>query len=177
MGDYRPKIEHRVIHQLGCMGLLLLIALFQTALAPSLWYVRVDWVLVVVVCWTLLCGFAAGMRWALYGGLALDILSPLPIGSHLLALLVSVTAVAILSDGFPRDNRIIPTGSVLLGSLLYATCLGLVMSVVHRPIAWGRYPMTIVLPEALANGAAALPVFLLLDRFNRRNRPDMSFGI
>ncbi len=159
------------------MGLLLLVALFQNALAPSLWYFRIDWVLVAVVCWTLLRDYATGMRWALYGGLALDLLSPLPIGAHLLALLVSVTAVAVLTDIFPRDNRIIPTASVLLVSLLYAVCLGLVMSMSHRPIAWDRYPVTIILPEALANGAAALPVFLLLDRFNGRNRPDMSFDI
>jgi rod shape-determining protein MreD len=165
------------MRQLGHLVLLLLIALFQTALAPSLWALRIDWVLVVVICWTLLCGFGAGMRWALYGGLTLDLLSSLPIGSHLLALLVSVTAIAVLSDGLPRDNRIIPTGSVLLGSLLYATCLGLIMGGIDRPVAWGRYPLTIILPEALANGVVALPVFLLLDRFNRRNRPDIGFEI
>jgi rod shape-determining protein MreD len=177
MGDYRPKIEYRAVRQLGHLALLLSIALFQTALAPSLWSLRIDWVLVVVICWTLLYGFAAGVRWALYGGLALDLLSPLPIGSHLLALLVAVTAVAVLSDGFPRDNRLVPTGSVLLGSLLYATSLGLVMTGTHRPVAWERYPLTIILPEVLANGAAALPVFLLLDRFSRRNRPDIGFEI
>ncbi len=165
------------MRQLGRIGLLLLVALFQTALAPSFWYFRIDWVLVAVVCWTLLRGFAAGMRWALYGGLALDMLSPLPIGSHLLALLVSVTAVAVLIDGFPRDNRVVPTASVLLVSPLYAASLGLAMTTIHLPVAWERYPVTVILPESLANGAAALPVFLLLDRFHRRSRPDISFEI
>lgn len=158
------------MRQLGRMALLLLVALFQTALAPSLWYFRIDWVLVVVVGWTLVRGLAPGLRWALYGGLVLDLLSPLPIGAHLLALLLAVTTVAILTDGFPRDNRLMPTASVLVASLLYAACLGGVMAATGRPIAWGRYPLTVVAPEALANGAVALPVFLLLTRFHRPSK-------
>ncbi len=175
MGDYRPKIEQRIAQRLGRICLLLLIALFQTALAPSLWYFRVDWVLVAVVCWGLLSGFAAGVRWSIYGGVALDMLSPLPIGTHLLGLLLSVTTVAVATDRFSRDHYILPTLSVLAISLLYGAVLGVVMTVTGRPVVWERYPISVLVPSALANGVVALPVYLLLGRLNRRNRPDIGF--
>jgi rod shape-determining protein MreD len=177
MGDYRPKIEQRVMRQLGRMLLLLLVALFQTALAPSLWSFRVDWVLVVVICWTLLRGLGPGMRWALYGGLALDFMSPLPVGSHLFALLLAVSAVAVMTDALPHDNPFVVTSSVLLVSLLYGAALGMIMSAVGRPVAWQRYPLTIMLPEALANGAATLPAYALLQRFTRTREQPIEFEL
>src|SRR5687767_11200950 len=133
MGDYRPKIEQRIIRELALMALLLSVALFQTALAPALWFFRIDWVLVAVVSWTLIRGLNAGLRWAAYGGVMLDLLSPLPIGAHLFALLVAVTIIAVMTDGLPRDNRLVPTMSIVLVSLPYALCLGTIMAFTGRP--------------------------------------------
>ena len=65
MGDRRPKIEQRVIKQLARILALLLVALFQTALAPSIWRLRVDWMLIIVIGWALLAGLASGIRWAI----------------------------------------------------------------------------------------------------------------
>ena len=175
MGDYRPKLEQRLIHQLARFSLLLLIALFQTALGPSLWRFRIDWVLVVVVCWTLLRGLEAGMRWALYGGLALDVLSPLPAGSHLLSLLLVVITVVVTTEGLPRDNRLTPTLAVVGMSLLYSVALALVMASTGRPVAWARYPFTIMVPGALANAAVTLPTYLILERLSRGSRPNIRF--
>lgn len=163
------------MRQLGRVALLLLLALFQTALAPSLWSFRIDWILVAVVCWTLLRGLGGGLRWALYGGIALDLLSPLPVGAHLLGLVLAASVVALVTDGLERDSRLLQIGSVLLVSLLYALCLALVMGTTGRPVAWSRYPLTIILPTALANAAAALPVYFILDRFARSRRPQIEF--
>jgi rod shape-determining protein MreD len=175
MGDHRPKIEQRIVRELALIGLLLSVALFQTALAPALWHFRIDWVLVAVVSWSLIRGLAAGLRWACYGGIMLDLLSPLPVGAHLCALLVAVTVVAVTTESLPRDNRLVPTASVVLVSLLYALCLGAIMAFTGRPVAWSHYPLTVIVPTALANGAATLPVYLLQDRFNRPKRQETSF--
>ena len=177
MGDYRPKLEQRVVRHLARIALLLLVALVQTALAPSMWGFRIEWMLVAVICWTLLRGLAAGLRRAIPGGLALDILNPLPLGSHLLGLLLAVIAVAVTTDGFPRDNRLIPTVTVLTVSLLYAGTLALIMSATGRPVAWSRYPLTVMVPGTLANGAMALPVYLLLERLTRGSRAEIGFEI
>ncbi len=177
MGDYRPKIEQRLLRQLGRMSALLLLALVQTALMPALWSFRIDLVLVVVVGWTLLQGLGAGLRWALYGGIALGLLSPLPMGTHLLALLCATTAIAVLTDAFPHDNRLVPTASVICASLLYTAIVGAIMSMAGRPVAWNAYPVTVMVPAALANGAAAIPVSLVLGRWSSRGQPDVHWEL
>lgn len=177
MGDYRPKIEQRILYEALQIGLLVFIALIQMALAPSLWYFRIDWVLIVVICMTLLRGFGTGLRWSLYGGIALDLLSPLPLGSHLLGLVLAVITSAIITDGLPRDNRLVPTGAVLIVSLLYTAILGCIMSIIGRPIAWTRYPLTIMLPAALADGIVTLPLYLLLRRLTRSHQAISTFDL
>ena len=175
MGDRRPKIEQRIIKQLARISALLLVALFQTALAPSIWRLRVDWMLVIVIGWALLAGLASGIRWAIIGGTALDILSPLPIGSHLLALLLAVVIAMALTTGLPREHRLTATVAVIAMSLLYGVVLAAIMSTTGRPIVWERYPWTILLPVALVNGAAAVPTFVVLERIARRGRPNVGF--
>jgi len=177
MGDYRPKIEQRLLHELMLIVGLLGITLFQTALSPTLWSLRIDWVLVVVVCITLLRGFAVGLHWALIGGLALDLLSPLPIGAHLLGLLLAVTVVAVSTDALPRTNRLVPTGAVLLVSLLYTALLGVIMMATGRPVVWAYYPFTIVLPGALANGVVTLPTYQVLEWLRRERRHDIGLEV
>jgi rod shape-determining protein MreD len=177
MGDYRPKIEQRIIRQGARISALLLVALFQTALAPSLWRLRIDWMLIIVTVWTLMCGLGPGLRWGVIGGLALDFLSPLPIGAHLLSLLIVVVVVAAISDVLPRENRIVVVVTVLMAGLLYGLALALVMSIAGWPVVWQRYPLTILLPTALADTALALPVALVLQRMHRGGQPDIAFDI
>lgn len=156
---------------------MLLVALFQTALAPSLWSLRIDWMLIIVAIWTLMHGLGAGLRWGVIGGLALDFLSPLPIGTHLLSLLLVVVMVAAISDVLPRENRLVVLATVLLAALLYGIMLALVMRVAGWPIVWLRYPVTILLPAALADTALALPVALILERMQRTGQPSIAFDV
>ena len=62
MNEARPKIEERILRQVLWALLMLGVALFQTALAPSIWRFRVDWVLLIVVGWTLLRCLACSGR-------------------------------------------------------------------------------------------------------------------
>jgi rod shape-determining protein MreD len=175
MGDYRPKLEQRILRGLIRISALLLVVLFQTALAPSIWRLRVDWMLVIVISWTLLAGLGSGLHWAIIGGIALDLLTPLPIGSHLLAMLLAVLAATVLTEALPREQRLVATATIILVSVLYGFVLALIMSFTGLPIVWDRYPFTILMPAALANGAAAIPAFYVLERFHRGGRPRISF--
>lgn len=177
MGDYRPKIEQRIIRQGARISALLLLALFQAALAPSLWRLRIDWMLIIITIWTLMHGLGPGLRWGVIGGLALDFLSPLPLGTHLLSLLFVVMVVAAISDVLPRENRLVVVVTVLLAALLYGVTLALVMSVVGWPVVWLYYPVTILLPTALADTALALPVALVLERMQRAEQPEIAFDV
>jgi rod shape-determining protein MreD len=122
-------------------------------------------------------GLGSGLRWGVIGGLTLDFLSPLPVGTHLLSLLFVVVVVALISDVLPRENRIVVVVTVLLASLLYGLILALVMTIAGQPIAWRRYPFTIMLPTALANAALSLPIALVLERLQRVGEPKIAFDV
>ncbi len=177
MGDNRLKIEQRILREALRMCAMLGVALLQTTLLPPLWSFRIDWVLVVVIVLALLRNLSSGLRWAAYGGLALDLLTPLPMGTHLLALVVAVTTAIVGTEAIRLDNLAVPTIAVLIVSLLYAAITGIVMASIGLPVVWSRYPLTVMLPTALVNAIVALPLYLLLERVQRKGRPDIGFEL
>ncbi|PLS78946.1 MAG: hypothetical protein CYG59_15795 [Chloroflexi bacterium] len=171
MHEQRPKIEQRALRQLGLAGLLLSSALLQTALAPTLWRFRVDWVLLIVLSWTLLRGLLPGLRWAIYGGLSLDLLGALPVGSHLLALLLCVCGVALVTEPLDRSQPLLVLAVMLGGALLYRVTLTLILYGVGQTIPWAQYPLVVIVPTALLDTIIAIPVWGLIRRFEQRGQP------
>ncbi|HEX6287803.1 MAG TPA: rod shape-determining protein MreD [Herpetosiphonaceae bacterium] len=171
MGDYRPKIEQRILRQILRALMLLCVALLQTALAPTFWRFRADWVLIAVIGWTLLRGLIPGVRWAIYGGLSLDLLGTLPIGSHLLALLFCVVVVAVVVEPLDREQPLLLIGAMLGASLLYGFTLALLLPLTNFNVPWQHYPLVEIVPTAIVNTIVAIPTFALLRRLHRRGQP------
>lgn len=171
MHEQRPKIEQRILRQVGLAGLLLGVALLQTALAPTLWRFRVDWVLLITVSWTLLHGLFPGLRWAIYGGIALDLLGAMPIGSHLLALLLSVCIVALITEPLDRNQPLLILAVLLGAALIYGVTLTLILHSIGQAIPWARYPLVVIVPTAIIDTIIAIPVFGLIRRFEQRGQP------
>lgn len=168
MGDRKLKIEQQILHQIGRALLLFAIALLQTSLAPTLWRFRADLVLIAVVSWTLLRGLVPGLRWAVYGGLALDVLGVLPIGSHLLALMVCVLVVVFLTEPLDREHPLLLIACMLGTSLLYNGILAFVQHVTLAAVPWSAYVWMVIAPIAILNTIVAIPTFGLLRRLERR---------
>jgi rod shape-determining protein MreD len=171
MGDYRPKIEQRILRQLLRALMLLSLALIQTALAPTIWRFRPDWVLIGVIGWTILRGLIPGVRWAIYGGLSLDILGIFPLGSHLLALLCCVIVVAIVAEPLDRDQPLLLITAILGASLLYGSILALLLPLTDFVVPWRYYTLVEIVPTAIINTILAIPTFALLRRLHRRGQP------
>ena len=125
-------------------------------------------VLVAVICRTLLgigaafpdVGLSRSLRWALYGGLALDVLTGAPIGAHALALLLAALAVAGATRRLRVERPLIPLLAVLAAALIYEVTLALLTQ--PAPIEWRSYSQVVVLPVVLAALVPALPMFFLL---------------
>jgi rod shape-determining protein MreD len=171
MGDYRPKIEQRILRQIMRALMLLSLALVQTSLAPTFWRFRADWVLIVVIGWTILRGLIPGVRWAIYGGLSLDLLGVMPVGSHLLALLLCVTGVALVIEPLDREQPLLLIGAILAASLLYGAILALLHSVSSNDLPWRSYLLVAIVPTAIINTILAIPTFALMRRMYRRGQP------
>lgn len=170
MTERRLKWEQRILRQVLCAFMLLGVALLQTSLAPTFWRFRVDWVLLLVVGWTILQGLLPGVRWALYGGISLDLLGSMPIGSHIVALLLCVAMIAVIVEPLEHDQPMLILAVMLLATMVYGFTLMIILQLSSGPVPWQRYPLVVVVPTALINTIWSLPVFALLRRFHSRGQ-------
>ena len=147
---------------------LVVLVVLQTSFVPLLdiGVARPQLVLCWVICWAVVRGRGEAISWAVFGGLLLDLVSQLPLGSHLLALLV-VTFLADLGHNFLQGSTFLfAATATIIGTLLYGALLQLVAGG-----GWGELvsvEFTRIAPTALYNLAAMVPIFLLLRGLDRR---------
>jgi rod shape-determining protein MreD len=149
------------------------LALVQVTLLATPLGFSAPLVLVLVVCRTLLgvgaafpdIGLSRALRWALYGGLALDLLAATALGAHALALLLAVLAVALLSRRITVERPIVPLVAIIVAALIYEATLALLTQ--PGPIEWRSYAQVVILPAVLAALVPTLPAFFLLRRVLR----------
>jgi len=144
------------------LPLLLLLAVMQTSLVPG---IRVgtaqpELVLVWVVSWAVIRGRGEALPWAVAGGLILDLLSQLPPGSHLLAL-VLVTYLADLGHRVMQGSTaLFAAAAVFAGSLLYGLLLLGVMALTGRHPDIAAETVLGILPGTIYSLAVLVPVFI-----------------
>jgi rod shape-determining protein MreD len=147
-------------------GLLLLpAALLQVTLAPrlELFGAFPNFVLLAVAGWTLVRGPGPGIRWAIAGGLVLDLLAPGPLGVHALALAVAAYASGFLKRSFEPDPVLLPAASAALATIAYNLVLITVSELLGSPVAFLPVLQAWVAPSALYD-AALMPLLVLFLR-------------
>lgn len=169
MGDSQPRrLEELVARELGRLLALVALAMVQVTLLATPLGFSVPLVLVVVVCRTLLGIGAAfpdvslnqALRWALYGGLSLDILAATPVGAHALALLLAALLVAGATRRLRVDRPVVPLLATLVAALVYEATLALLTQ--PGPVEWPSYAQVVILPSVLVALIPALPLFFAL---------------
>ena len=155
-------------------GLLLLpAAVLQVTLAPrlELFGAFPNLALLAVVGWTLVRGAGSGIRWAVAGGLLLDLLAPGPLGVHALALAVAAYGTGFLQRSFEPDPFLLPAASGALATIAYNLVLVGFSEGLGHPIALLPVAQLWIAPSALYD-AALLPLLLLLLRRLGRAIPE-----
>ena len=151
-------------------GLLLLpAAVLQVTLAPrlELFGAFPNFVLLAVAGWTLVRGAGPGIRWAIAGGLLLDLLAPGPLGVHALALAVATYGTGFLKRSFEPDPVLLPAASAALATVAYNLVLIAVSELLGNPVAFLPALQAWVAPSALYDAALLPPLLLWLRRLDR----------
>lgn len=176
MGNTQPRRleEYLAQESLLILGMLLL-ALVQVTLLPTPLGFPPALLLVVVVCRTLVrdegsyfsSGLAGAVRWAFYGGIALDIFAATPLGSHALALLLAAILVAAGTYQLRVEGPLLPLLSVLAGTIVYELVLAVVCCGTMIVTDWRSYAVVVIMPSVLLALIPTLPIFLLLRWLSR----------
>lgn len=159
----------------GALPLVLVGALLQTSLIPSLGFiaVRPNFVLEMVVLWAVVRGSREGLVWALAGGIVLDFFSGAPFGVATLALLLVAFCSSLGEISMVRTSPLLPIIVVFWASVLYALLYLFLLRTLGYPVQWLATLRHIVVPNAILDTLFAPLVYLVLSRIERRTRRAM----
>jgi rod shape-determining protein MreD len=134
-------------------GVLTLVILVQVTLlarlrlggaAPNL-------LLAVVVCWSLIRGFGDGILWGFVGGLGIDIVSGLPLGSSALALMLICPLASLGKNSVFPGSLTLPALLIILATPVHGWILLFIRQTLGVSVAWLASTTGIIGPEIVLN--------------------------
>jgi rod shape-determining protein MreD len=128
--------------------------------------------LLVVVSWSLLRGAREGVLWGFLGGLALDFLSGLPLGSCALTLTLTAYLASLGQLTLYRTSPLFPSGLALTASVVHDCLLMVLLSLLGHAVAWRDLLLQVALPSAVLGSLAMPLVHRGLTRLHERTRPE-----
>lgn len=152
--------------------LIAVACLFQATAAAriKIYGVKPDLVLLLVVVGALVYGARAGLLWAFFGGLGLDIFSGGPMGSSSLALMAAVLVAGLGHRVLSRFNVFVPLVTMIASTLVYAGAyLGILAVLQYLDVAQHRVPVwatiqSVVVPAVVYNTMLMVILIPFLNR-------------
>jgi rod shape-determining protein MreD len=169
LGDSQSRrLEEIIARELGLILLIGVLALIQVTLLATPLGFSASLMLVLTICRTLIGvgsafpdnGVSRSLRWALYSGIALDVLAATPLGSHALALLLAVLVVAATTRRLRIEGPFLPLLAMIAASLIYESVLGLLIQ--PSSISWENAARVAIIPGMLVALIMTLPTFFVL---------------
>jgi rod shape-determining protein MreD len=146
--------------------------LFQATAAAriKIYGVKPDLVLLLVVIGTLVYGGRAGLIWAFFGGLGLDIFSGGPMGSSSLALMAAALVAGFGHRTLSRFNVLVPMVAMVAGTVVYAGAyLGILAVLQYLDVTQHQVPVlatvqNVVVPAVVYNTTLMVILIPFLNR-------------
>jgi rod shape-determining protein MreD len=113
--------------------------------------------LLVVVSWSLLRGAREGIVWGFLGGLTLDFLSGLPLGSCAFTLTVTAYLASLGQLTLYRTSPLFPSGLALVAAVVHDSMLMVLLSLVGHAVAWPELLLRVTVPSAVL-GSLVMPL-------------------
>jgi rod shape-determining protein MreD len=153
--------------------LLAMLAILQSVIFNDLTLLdgRPDLILLVIVAWGIIGRSREAMIWGLIGGLFLDQLSGIPLGTTAIILIIIAYLVSFTEGRFWEANPLMPMGVMMLFSLLYHLINVLILWLLGKQMDLSYTLVRIILPSTFINLILALPVSQLIRSINRAVYP------
>lgn len=152
-------------------GLLLVgFAFAQATVLPAWWplEVRPNFVLILIIVWTVLRGVSEGVLWVAGVGILLDILALDPLGMNGLALLSAVLIAGLARQRIFRSTLLLPFVLTIIAAIVHPIVIMLLSDWAGR----GDMPigavMRTVAPQALLCALFLPPIYLIAGWFIQR---------
>ena len=153
--------------------LLALLAILQSSMFADFGFYdgRPDLVLLAVAGWALAGEAEQAMVWGLIGGIFLDMLSALPLGTSSIALILVAYLVSLYARRIWELNLLTPLGVTLIASLFFHSILLIALLFLGRQVQFEYAYVRVILPSTFINLLFTLPVSQGLAGLQRRLYP------
>jgi rod shape-determining protein MreD len=144
--------------------LLAVLAILQSTVFNDLTLLdgRPDLILLVIVAWGINARSQDAMIWGLIGGIFLDLLSGLPLGTSAIILVAIAYLVSFTEGRFWEANFLMPMGVMILFSFLYHLFNLFIIWILGKQIDISYTLVRFILPSVFLNLILALPVAQLI---------------
>jgi rod shape-determining protein MreD len=129
--------------------------------------------LVAVVSWSMLRGINEALVWAFAGGVGLDLVTGLPLGSSALALMPPCFLASIGHSRLVSGSILLPALVVVLATPIYGWIVMLTLQLRGVPLDWAAATLQVIGPEIIANLVIVPIVYPLLRWLARSARPPL----
>ena len=154
------------------VAVLALMVLVQASLLPRIRFLgaQPDLLLVLVVCWSLGYGVTEGLIVAFLGGLAIDVIAGLPLGTSPLTLMPICFLAIIWRNSVYVNNIWLPVLLVAIATPLQGWLMLFTRQVRGLPVEWAGTTTQVILPAVVLNVLVAIVVVRLMRRIGGRSR-------
>ena len=118
-----------------------------------------DLLVVIVVTWSLLQGVTEGVLWGFLGGLGIDLIAGMPLGTSSLALMTICFLGGLGTNSIFAGNLLLPIFIVALATPLHGWIILLMQQVRGLHIDWAASTVRVIGPELLLNTLLIIPVY------------------
>lgn len=155
------------------LPLLVLLAITQSAIINDLTLLqgRPDLILILVVAWGIIGRSKVSMVWGLIGGLALDLLSGLPLGVTSINLILIAFLVSFSEGRFWESHILMPLGVMLVTSPLFYFLSILTHWTLGYEIDLASAMLRVALPGTFLNLLLILPATQIISAIDRVVHP------
>ena len=171
MGDPQPRrVEVRIVIEVARIAGMIVLALVQVTLMPVIGGIPVPLVLLGLLCWLLvriemqgtLARTTLALRLALYGGVALDFLTAMALGSHALALMLAILLAASVCGRLRVEMLVLAIPALAGATLVYEVVLALIYHSTTTALEWQPYAIAVLAPAIGLAVLVGMPLYLML---------------
>ncbi|MCU0498437.1 MAG: rod shape-determining protein MreD [Anaerolineae bacterium] len=150
--------------------LLILAAVLQGTLIPVLVGSNgnPNLVFLMVISWAVHGTLRQNVIWAFVGGITLDLLSILPIGTTVIPLMILAIFLYEVGDRFAGFGLLVMIGIALFGTIFYQITLLLLITLLGYRVSWLPELTSILIPTVFYNVILIVPIYGFVRRLQRR---------
>ncbi len=158
------------------LPLLAILAILEASFVPQIRLLGggPQLVFLMVLAWAINNDLEDGVIWAFVGGIMLDLLSAVPLGTSTFGMVLIVFAISGLGQQVYRIGPILLIGLVLFGTLFYHITTTLLLAINGFTINWLTNLTFVTAPTIFYNLVFIVPIYWfanrLRKRLNRKNR-------